>query len=279
VLHVLPFRDILTYACVTFQLVQAIRTTLDQWSDSQLSSTYAEAKRESHDFAQYKRTLKRQWVGQKADLAGMLSNICTKLKTYDMKPYIPPNGLALTVGWSAGLLLLHCLTYLCKPQDIDRCWGELLTGEANRSRAINANIREIKEGLRRKYADAANACERTLQSIALGLASLDGPLESQLSHIEDLTTRIGEIMAESLPVIAHLEQDCKDAGCEESDYTVYTTDDLEFEATLVKDAVAKKKAFVKNQVCSLIVTILNQELIFASCRLWRVLLPSSRHRN
>lgn len=55
-------------------------------------------------------------------------------------------------------------------------------------------------------------------------------------------------MIQRLPMIGSLEQDCKDAGCEESDYTVYTTDDLDFEATLVKEAVAKKKAFVNNQV-------------------------------
>lgn len=124
----------------------------------------------------------------------------------------------------------------------------MLTGEASRSRSINANIREIKEALRRKYGEAANACERSLQAIAIDLAALDGELESQTVQIEKLANRISEIMTQQLPMIAKLEQDCKDAGCEESDYTVYTTDDLEFEATLVKEAVAKKKAFVNNQV-------------------------------
>lgn len=71
---------------------------LAQWSEYQLSSTYAEAKKESHDFALYKKTLKRQWVGQKADLAGLLGNIATKLKTYEMQPYVPPSGLGLSVN-------------------------------------------------------------------------------------------------------------------------------------------------------------------------------------
>lgn len=135
-------------------------------------------------------------------------------------------------------------------QDIDACWRKLLTGEADRSRTINANIRAIKERLRRKYADAANQCERSLQAISLDLAGLDGSLESQLGRIGSLAERIQSIVQSDLPYISSLEQECKDASCEESDYTVYTTDDLDFETTLVKEAVAKKKAFVNNQVRS-----------------------------
>lgn len=80
------------------QLITSIQSILAQWSESRLSSAYAEAKKESHDFALYKKTLKRQWVGQKADLAGLLGNITTKLKTYDMRLYVPPSGLSLTVS-------------------------------------------------------------------------------------------------------------------------------------------------------------------------------------
>lgn len=103
--------------------------------------------------------------------------------------------------------------------------------------------------MRIRYAEAANACERLLQSISVDLASLDGPLEGQLTRIEALAVRVSEVITDQLPMIGKLEQDCKDAGCEESDYTVYTADDLDFEAGLVKEAVAKKKAFVNNQVC------------------------------
>lgn len=35
---------------------------------------------------------------------------------------------------------------------------------------------------------------------------------------------------------------------EESDYTVYTYEDIEFETGLVKEALSKKKAFIENQV-------------------------------
>lgn len=247
---------------------------LSQWSDSRLSSTYAEAKKESHDFALYKKTLKRQWVGQKADLAGLLGNIATKLKTYEMRPYNPPPGLALVVscGPISFLQYLAHQTVRTFTQDIDRMWAELLSGEAGRSRSINANIREIKEDLRRKYGEAANACERSLQSIAIDLAALDGELEGQLVQIDNLASRISEIMTHHLPMIGSLEQDCKDAGCEESDYTVYTTDDLEFEASLVKEAVAKKKAFVNNQVSKPSTTSARQDGLAYLSLLFRSLL-------
>lgn len=74
------------------QLMSAIRALLQDWSSSKLSSTYSEAKRESADFSEYKKTVKRRWVGQKADLAGLLGNIALKLRTYDMRPYHPPAG-------------------------------------------------------------------------------------------------------------------------------------------------------------------------------------------
>ena len=95
---------------------------LSQWSSAVLAAAYEQAKAEAHAFAEYKKGTKRNWVGQKADLAGLLGNISTKLRTYSMKPYIPPDGL--------------------KQRDIDGLWQRLLLAEAQRSKAINANIRQ-----------------------------------------------------------------------------------------------------------------------------------------
>lgn len=58
------------------------------------------------------------------------------------------------------------------------------------------------------------------------------------------------MVKETLPEILKAEKECQDANVEESDYTVYTYEDLEFETGLVKEAVAKKKAFLENQVRS-----------------------------
>ena len=90
-----------------------------------------------------------------------------------------------------------------------------------------------------------------LQSVSLELSALDAALESQSSTVSSLSSHISQIFSESLPQIYKAEQECHAANVEESDYTVYTYEDLEFEAGLVREAIAKKKAFVDNQVMAL----------------------------
>ncbi|KIO20300.1 hypothetical protein M407DRAFT_30033 [Tulasnella calospora MUT 4182] len=84
--------------------------------------TYYALKGHAADFAKYKQTRKRGWVQEKSDLAMLYSNIQTKLKTYGLREYIPPDGLT--------------------PTDMTMEWSRLLYAEAQRFRAINAQIRE-----------------------------------------------------------------------------------------------------------------------------------------
>lgn len=51
----------------------------------------------SAEFNTYKQTLKRDWVTEKQDLASLFGNVQTKLKTYNLRPYLPPPGLDLEV--------------------------------------------------------------------------------------------------------------------------------------------------------------------------------------
>ena len=51
-----------------------------------------------------------------------------------------------------------------------------------------------------------------------------------------------------LPSINEAHRKSEEAGIEENDYTVYAVEDLEFDLGLVKSTVAKKKAFIENQV-------------------------------
>lgn len=53
--------------------------------------------------------------------------------------------------------------------------------EAHRSRAINARIRDIKELLRRSFAEVANSFESSLSRITVAIGELDGRLEVSLS--------------------------------------------------------------------------------------------------
>ncbi len=62
---------------------------------------------------------------------------------------------------------------------------------------------------------------------------------------------------------------CNTGGnVDENDYTVFTTSDLEFELELLRQSVAKKLAFIDNQVCLHRVcseTIFTEETMLSDC--------------
>ncbi|KAK0201954.1 actinin-like protein [Desarmillaria ectypa] len=210
-------------------LLRALSEIQANWSASMFSGTYTDAKSHSADFTTYKQTTKRTWVTEKQDIATLFGNVQTKLKTYGLREYVPPEGLALS--------------------DLDEAWKALLASEAQRSRSINAQIRQIKEKLRKQFADVANDFERRLHLISSELAAVDGPLEAQQQEVQHIQTRI-PALSETLADVASAEAECAAANVEENDYTVFTCQDLEFELELVVQSIAKKIAFIDNQIVS-----------------------------
>jgi hypothetical protein len=104
------------------KLLQALADIQAQWAETAFTGAYTDAKEKSSDFIKYKNTTKRTWVAERQDVATLFGNIQTKLKTYGLREYVPPPGLALL--------------------DLDAAWKKLLESEASRSRAINAQIRQ-----------------------------------------------------------------------------------------------------------------------------------------
>jgi hypothetical protein len=93
-----------------------------EWEGATFEGTYTDAKQQSSEFSEYKRTLKRAWVAEKAELMSLLGNIKTKLGTYGLKDYTPPPHLSLP--------------------HLDRVWTSLMQAENKRSMQINQKIRE-----------------------------------------------------------------------------------------------------------------------------------------
>lgn len=123
------------------QLMDSIRATLASWTGQPLSSTYSLALEERNSFFKVHRASKREWTKERSQLETVLGNVVTKLKTYSMAPYEPPHGLRpivriIKAGYPAFQTLSDSFL-----QDIDALWTELLAAEAERSKAINANIR------------------------------------------------------------------------------------------------------------------------------------------
>jgi hypothetical protein len=62
-----------------------------------------------------------------------------------------------------------------------------------------------------------------------------------------LVARLSPIM-ESLPDIRTAEEACEEANVEGNDYTNLSYEDIEFAATLARESLAKKSAFISNSV-------------------------------
>ncbi|KAF8262271.1 calponin homology domain-containing protein [Lactarius quietus] len=210
-------------------LLAALTETQETWASVKFAGTYADVKEHAANFATYKQTTKRTWVTEKQDLATLLGNVQTKLKTYKLRPYMPPPGLALS--------------------DIDDAWEVLLVSEVRRSRAINAQIREIQETLRKKFAALADGFHERLRAISVELSVVEGPLEEQQRQIEEIQKRITGFSG-ALEAVEAAEAECVAAKVEENDYTVFSCQDLEFELELVVQSIAKKISFIDNQIVS-----------------------------
>lgn len=209
------------------ELLRQIRGQVTDWQTSTFAGTYADAKAQAAVFASYKRGQKREWVAEKTELATLLGNIKTKLGTYRLRPYDPPAELRLEV--------------------LDREWAALTTSEMGRGQLINETIRDIKNALRKSFADKANDFALALNTVQLALSGLEGDVEDQLHHVRKLAENLPPLES-YLATIAAVDAQCEEANIEENDFTTYTYDELTYELGLVKTSVSKKLAFLENQM-------------------------------
>lgn len=103
-------------------LLKQIQGQIEQWQQAKFEGTYVDAKAQAMEFTAYKRGQKREWVGEKSELATLLGNIKTKLGTYRLRPYDPPVELSLDT--------------------MEREWANLSKTEMTRAQLINETIRE-----------------------------------------------------------------------------------------------------------------------------------------
>lgn len=103
-------------------LLAALSDTQSNWAAAQPPSDYKSAMSNLSEFAEYKKTSKRQWGREKQELGALYSNIQTKLRTYGLNSWEPGEGRRLS--------------------DLEEVWAGFLVDEGKRSRAINARIRE-----------------------------------------------------------------------------------------------------------------------------------------
>ena len=209
------------------KLLAAIAVQGKQWEEATFDGTYTDARSQAAEFTSWKRKSKRNWVAEKSDLAGLLGNIKTKLATYRLRPYDPPAELSL--------------------ETLDTAWAGLMKAERDRSQIINETIRDIKNALRKSFADKANDFALALNTLGTSISALEGEVEDQLEHTKEISKSLAPL-DEYLNLIAAIDEQCAEANIEENDFTTYTYDELEYELSLVRNAVSKKLAFLENQM-------------------------------
>ncbi|KAK1964509.1 hypothetical protein LY78DRAFT_582318 [Colletotrichum sublineola] len=209
------------------ELLKQIREQIEKWQQATFLGTYADAKAQANEFAAFKRGRKREWVAEKSELATLLGNIKTKLGTYRLRPYDPPPELSL--------------------ETMEREWSALSKTEMTRAQLINETIRDIKNALRKSFADKANDFAMALNTMQLAISGLDGDVEDQLHHVRKLSDNLPPL-DKYLDTIAAVDAKCHEANIEENDFTTYTYDELVYEHGLVKSSVQKKLAFLDNQM-------------------------------
>lgn len=99
----------------------------------------------------------------------------------------------------------------------------------------------------RSFADQANAFQERLNQISTALAELDGDLQAQKTAVEHLNEKIPSL-EHVLTQIQALDHQCSEANLEENDFTVFSFEDLDFDLGQIKLVLAKKAAFIENQV-------------------------------
>lgn len=88
------------------QLLSSVLEIQALWAAIRFTGTYADAKEHASNFQNYKSTTKRTWVTEKQDVTSLFGNVQTKLRTYGLREYVPPPGLALAVGLNLPVVLL-----------------------------------------------------------------------------------------------------------------------------------------------------------------------------
>ncbi|KAJ9051955.1 alpha-actinin, variant 2 [Entomophthora muscae] len=211
------------------KLLAEIGEIQESWKVATFDGSYKGAKNMALEFTQYKATTKRAWLKEKHELDTLLGNIQTKLNTYKLRPYVPPEGMTLMA--------------------VDAKWSTLIKAEAQRRAAINRALREIKQELRQRFASLANSFGKKLTEISSLLSKIDGDLAEQLEQVQMLIAELPRL-EERLKAISSLDQECQEANIEENDDTIYSYEDLQYDLDLTRHALNKKQAFIENQIVS-----------------------------
>ncbi len=185
---------------------------------------------------------RKQLGGERLAIGALLRNVQTKLKTYGLRGYEPPEGLTLdnlTVAWSV--------------------WVE---AEQQRKKELTARIRHIQDDLRTRAAKLANQIDATLELASSDLGMIEGTLADQTTAARALEARLTDSeLVDDLARLSQVEGEC--LACEvddqSNDLTVHDSDALEATRQALLRAAGDRVAFVERQAAARAVTSVTAE--------------------
>merc|ERR1712063_131744 len=178
----------------------------DELNNAGLGDDYVTSKNLISEFRQYKKTEKREWVGEQDELQSLFNLIQAKLKTHRRPAYVPPQGLSV--------------------DDVEEDMNQLNHAESHRRASLNAQLKKVLDDLRANFANQANAFADKLATIKKNL-TVSGELTDQIASAKENKSNLAAL-ANDLPAIQAAEQACDAANIEENDKTDHTYDDLWF---------------------------------------------------
>jgi len=217
------------YESRTRALLGSVQGKAHNLQSDPLGDDYESAKHQIASLKQYKRTERRQWISEQADLVTLFGNIQAKLKAVNQPAYQPPAGLY--------------------PIDVEHNMESLRQAENTRRKALNDNLRNILDNLRKAFAAPANEFYDHLQQIKLALAHDSGDLKATLGLLQGKYQQLHSLGGQ-LPSIQAAEQHCDAANIDENEFTDHTYDDLAFEYEQLNKNYSKKLTFLESQIAA-----------------------------
>ncbi|KAJ1512695.1 hypothetical protein HMI56_003693 [Coelomomyces lativittatus] len=217
------------YETKTTTFLNQLESHQASWKNTQFTQLYKDVRQHSLRFNDYKSTVKRAWIAEKRDLATLLSNIQTKLQTYQLAPYQPPEQLTLTAT--------------------ELAWQKHVTLEGDHKMHINKLIKSLRDQVQLNYAQLANPFQSELHQLTqeLGGLATETSLVEQKNRVVQWQLRCSDFEKRLLE-LHQWEGKCIEANVEENEYTIYSYEDLKFYFEMFKEGLAKKLAFIENQI-------------------------------
>ncbi|SCV68106.1 BQ2448_227 [Microbotryum intermedium] len=212
------------------QLLGSFATSEQKWSQPLPPRfTFAQLKAERISLEDFRRTQLQAWVTERVDLATLLINIQTKLKTYGLRVYQP------TEEYSSEYIA-SCLN---SARSAESALEQLICGEIKRLQdEALAHAVYITEDLNRK-----------ISVVHLRLSGLSGPLDSQLECTCMVLSAL-PTLADDLDAVQAAEESV--LACEisplDSRGTVHSHESLAFELKLIASSAKGRIAFIDNQI-------------------------------